>query len=404
MRPVLNLIASVMLGAVSVLSVNSPGRVGALLDQLVPAPAPVVATPRSRPPAPSTVRTALQGEATGLVLIHPYARGKIPAVLIHGLGATPQSWNRMIDDLEASPTIRNHYQFWAFGYASGQPILYSASLLRQALREAREHYDPAKTDPAFDHMVLIGYSMGGILAKVMAEDSRSVLWRQISDQPAEKLAGPADARAALLQSFFFKAVPEVHRIIFVATPHRGSRADQGALHWLFAQLNQPLDTLRKFHSALVASNQPEFFREPFRQGVSGSVDQLAWEHPRLMALFDLGLNPDVKLHSIIADVNDPPSAGGTDGVVSYASSHLDGATSERIVHGGHLCLANPQVISECDRILKEHLGSSDDRSHLTATRPGDQRNQPFSEPETDPVPQAHADGSRSAAQARNRAG
>ena len=65
----------------------------------------------------------------------------------------------------------------------------------------------------------------------------------------------------------------------------------------------------------------------------------------------------MKFHSIIADINDPPGRGGTDGVVPYASSHLDGASSELIVHGVHLCQANPLVISECERILEENLAS-----------------------------------------------
>jgi pimeloyl-ACP methyl ester carboxylesterase len=353
MRPALNLSVSLMLGLVSALSAISPGSLSPLLGDVAADVTRVAATPQVGPSERLIASPISRWEPSGLSLEHPYTRGKIPALLIHGLGATPESWAPMIERLEANPVIRSHYQFWTFGYVTGQPILYSASLLRQAIRQARERYDPAKTDRAFDQMVLIGYSMGGILAKVMAEDSRSVLWGQISDQPVEKLQGPTEARDTLLDSFLFKAVPEVRRIIFIATPHRGSRVNQGALHWLASQLNQPLDTLRKLHSSLVASNPPEFFRESFRQGLSSSVDELAWEHPRLMALFNLNLNTDVKLHSIIADVNDPPSVDGTDGVVSYASSHFDRASSERIVHGGHLCEANPLVISECERILTE---------------------------------------------------
>ena len=77
-----------------------------------------------------------------------------------------------------------------------------------------------------------------------------------------------------------------------------------------------------------------------------------------MAIFGLESRPQVNLHSIIADVNDPPSRGGTDGFVSYASSHIDGVESELIVHGGHLCLGIPAVISECERILIENLADS----------------------------------------------
>ena len=379
MRPALNLIASVLLGWAGVIALMSPGRFNPLLDDAVACATTGVVAPPVGSGEARDVSLNEHWEPIGLSLLHPYVRGKIPVVLIHGLGATPDSWDFFVRRLQTIPPIRDHYQIWTFGYASGQPILYSASLLRRALLQARAQYDPERTDRAFDGMVLVGYSMGGILAKAMALDSQSVLWDQISDQPVGKLLGPARARDALVQSFFFKAVPEVHRIIFIATPHRGSRVDSGALHWLGVQLNQPLDPLRTFHAALVASNEPDFFRESFRQGLSSSVDQLAWGHPRLMALFDLPRNPDVKFHSIIPDVDDPPAPGGTDGVVSYASAHLDGVSSERIVHAGHLCLANPDVIRECERILIENLkefgsgaGGSVPRSIAAARPPDDQ--------------------------------
>jgi pimeloyl-ACP methyl ester carboxylesterase len=306
----------------------------------------------------------VQFEPIGLAPVHSYVRGKIPVVLIHGLGSNPRSWVPMIASLEADPVIERHFQFWTFGYSTGEPILYSASLLRQSLRQARERYDPQMTDGSFVQTVLIGHSLGGILAKLMAQDSGTALWGRISSQPVDKLLGPADARDALRQSQFFKAVPEVSRIVYIATPHRGSDADYGALRWLGTWLNQPLDDMRKNYEALLASNQPDFFQKSFLGGLPSSVDQLIWEHPQLMALFDLDFKPGVKFHSIVADVDDPPGPSGTDGVVPYASAHLDGASSELIVHGGHLCQGNPIVIRECARILKEHLASTANRTRV----------------------------------------
>jgi pimeloyl-ACP methyl ester carboxylesterase len=361
MRPALNLIASVMLALSSALTLGSPEdennwvwSTASLVSGRVRGGVKAEPTTASRP----ALRTSFQFEPIGLSLLDPYTRGKIPAVFVHGLGNTPASWTRMIECLEADPAIRDHYQFWTFGFSTGEPILYSASLLRQALTDARERYDPGRTDKAFDRMVLIGYSMGGILAKAMAGESQSTLWDEISSRSFETLQGPEEAREVLQRSFFFKAVPEVSRVICIATPHRGSQVDQGALHWLASRLNRPMDRLRKIHESLVASNDPEFFHNSFQEKLQSSVDQLAWEHPRLKALLKLAVSPRVQFHSIIADLSDPPGAGGTDGFVPYASSHLDGASSERIVHGGHLCQANPLVIDETDRILTENLASS----------------------------------------------
>ncbi len=44
-------------------------------------------------PSPEAV---LRAAPQGLTLRRPYARGKVPVVFIHGLWATPRSWERMI--------------------------------------------------------------------------------------------------------------------------------------------------------------------------------------------------------------------------------------------------------------------------------------------------------------------
>lgn len=305
-------------------------------------------------------------QPAGLALARSYSRGKIPVILIHGLGASPKSWTPMIDALEADPALRERYQFWTFGYATGAPILYSAHLLRQDLRAARDRLDPDRTDSAIDHMILIGHSMGGLLAKMMAQDSRSSLWELRSPQPFGKLVGPPEDRDLLRQVVFFDSQPEVRRLIFIATPHRGSRLDRGFVHWAGARLYRSPDPLKQVHQRLLASNGPNFFTPMLRRRLPTSIDQLAWKHPELQALVALGIDPGVTYHSIIADFRDPPLAGGTDGVVPYASAHLDGASSELLVHGGHLCQADPLVIREVGRILTEHL------RHPVAARLGGQ--------------------------------
>jgi pimeloyl-ACP methyl ester carboxylesterase len=314
------------------------------------------AEPAPPPLAERTAGTpASRSEEASLSLVRPHVRGKIPVVLIHGLGSSPRSWARMIEEFEADPILRANYQFWTFRYPTGEPILYSAFVLRRALLQARTQYDPDGSDPAFDQMVLIGHSLGGLLAKLMSQDSRSRLWETISAQPAERLDGPAEARELLRQAFLFKPLPGVRRIIFIATPHRGSQLDRSAIHAVGSRLFRHGDPVRQAHATLLASNRPDFFLSTFREGLPTSVDQLTWDHPLLLALRDAGIDPAVTYHSIIADLGDPPRAGGTDGVVPFASAHLDGAASELLIHGSHLCQADPFVIQECRRILTEHL-------------------------------------------------
>jgi hypothetical protein len=67
------------------------------------------------------------------------------------------------------------------------------------------------------------------------------------------------------------------------------------------------------------------------------------------------LDAGIPYHSIIGDQGIGNGEEGSDGVVEYKSSHLDGAESELIVPTGHGAHLHPLAILELKRILKLHL-------------------------------------------------
>ena len=150
----------------------------------------------------------------GLKMRRRYEPGKIPVVLVHGLWGFPQQWDRMVEYLEGEPDIRERYQFWLFGYESGDSIPFSAHLLRQSLRQARLLFDPKGTDEAFDRLVVVGHSLGGILAKMMGHDSGSRLWQTVCDLPIDKIAGPQDDCLLLRQVYFGTRLKYIHHPSF----------------------------------------------------------------------------------------------------------------------------------------------------------------------------------------------
>jgi pimeloyl-ACP methyl ester carboxylesterase len=304
--------------------------------------------------ATPSVATLLRFEPTGLSLLKPYERGRIPVVLIHGLWSSPWSWARMVEVLESDVALRDRYQFWTFGYSTGDPLPYSAVLLRHGLDEVRRKFDPDHTDPAFDRMVIVGHSMGGLLTKMMVQDSGTRMWRLLSDRPAEQLAGEQDDCDLFRRALIFKRRPEVRRVIFIATPHRGSRIAQGGLERLGSRLVRLHDPLRASYARLIARNGADYFTARFRQGLPTSIDELEWQSPFLTGLEELGLARDIKAHSVIADHRDPPRPGGSDGLVPYESAHLENVTTESLISSGHLCQEHPAVIREVGRILVEH--------------------------------------------------
>jgi pimeloyl-ACP methyl ester carboxylesterase len=310
------------------------------------------------PASPSASMTELlRYEPTGLSFLGPYDRDKVPVVFIHGLWVAPASWHRMIASLEADPAIRGRYQFWTFGYSTGDPIPYSAHLLRGNLEEARRKFNPDGSNAAFDRMVLVGHSMGGLIAKMMAIDPGEGLWRVVSDRPFGELLGEKEDIDLFRDGLLFAARPEVRRVIFIATPHRGSHFDRGPIQHVGARLVRIPDPLRTAHHRLVTRNGPAFFRDHFRKSIPSSIDELEWGSPILTGLSGVSTAPAVKVHSIIAVRPDSPPAGRTDGLVSFDSAHVPGVASEKVVSTGHLCQDHPEVIAEVMRILAEHSSS-----------------------------------------------
>lgn len=311
-------------------------------------------------PPPATTRadaaSLLRYEPTGLSRLGTYRRGRVPVVFVHGLWSGAWSWAPMVEALEADPDLRDRYQFWTFGYSTGDPILYSAWLLRRDLDEARRRFDPDRTDLAFDRMVVVGHSMGGLLAKLMVQDSGPRLWRLVSDRQFEDLAGDPQDRDLFHSVLFFRPRQEVRRVIFIATPHRGSHIDRGPLERLGARLVRIQEPLRAAYGRLMERNGPAFFTERLRTGLPSSIEELERGSPVLTGLSELGLASGVAAHTIIADRRDPPRTGGGDGLVPYDSAHLDGVASEVLVSAGHLCQGHPGVIAEVQRILVEHHG------------------------------------------------
>jgi pimeloyl-ACP methyl ester carboxylesterase len=305
----------------------------------------------------SELRALLRYDATGISLPRPYARGKIPVVFVHGLWSSPSSWHRMIQTLEADPVINGGYQLWTFGYSTGDPIIYSSHLFRKNLNDVRAKFDPEKTDPAFDRMVLVGHSMGGLLSKMIVSESGDRIWRLVSSRPIADFRGEDADRALLRDGVIFAPHKGVRRVIYIATPHRGSHFDEGLIERAGTRLVRVPDPLRAAHARLLAQNPPTFFTEAFRAGLPTSIEELQWDSPTLVSLSGLACLPTLKIHSIIAVRPGSPANHRTDGLVPYDSAHLAGATSEKIISGGHLCQDYPDVINEVGRILTEHANA-----------------------------------------------
>ncbi|RLS23744.1 MAG: hypothetical protein DWH73_04325 [Planctomycetota bacterium] len=291
---------------------------------------------------------------SGLTLLRPYEPGKIPVVMVHGLASSPLTWIPMINELMNDPRVRENYQFMLFAYPTGAHVPIAMSSLREALWQARSQFNTEDTAPDFDQMVLLGHSMGGLLCHSLPVSSGDRFWQLHSDRPFQEILGPPEVLTELRQFLFFEPMPSVRRVVYLATPHRGSDLSRGMIGRVSSSLIEDSDHIQKLLSTLIADNPDAFDRKRFRR-LPNSIETLSTNNPVLTALMEMKSGPDVTFHSIIGANRPGPPADSTDGVVAYRSSHLDGVASEKLVRSDHSVQKSPEAIQEVRRVLIEHL-------------------------------------------------
>jgi pimeloyl-ACP methyl ester carboxylesterase len=290
----------------------------------------------------------------GLIFAVPYQKGKIPLVLVHGTASSPARWAELLNELAADPEIAARYQPWLFIYSTGAPVLVSAASLRKSIVETLKAVDPDGEDPALSRMVVMGHSQGGLLTRLMATSSGDRFWRNFTDKPFESLELDEEERRLFKETMFFEPIPQVSRVVFLATPHKGSYVAGG----FFGSIGSSLVSLPKS----LASNFSDAVTRNFAK-VTGdkigtlptAVDNMKPGSTFCQALADLPIAPGVHVNSIVAGDGDGPVEEGDDGVVAYESAHLPTAESELVVRSPHSCQGNPRTILEVRRILHLHL-------------------------------------------------
>ena len=294
-----------------------------------------------------------QETLTQLYALEPYQPGRIPVVFVHGTASSPARWAEILNELQNDPRIRQRYQCWFFTYETGNPVLYSAMRLREALETALATADPGGQDPALREMVMIGHSQGGLLVKLMAVDLETQLRATLLSVPIEELRVSAEDRDLIRRVVAVRPLPFVRRVVFLSTPHRGSYV---AGDWLAQQLARfvrlPSQVLRLTGDVL---GEDPLFKVRLVSGLS-SVHAMTPGSPLVTLLGPAPLAPWIIGHSIIAVQGDGPLEKETDGVVAYTSAHIEGVESELVVHSGHSVQGTPEAIEEVRRILLEHAG------------------------------------------------
>ena len=295
---------------------------------------------------------AFEGSAR-LARFQRYDPKKIPVLLIHGLGDSQATWAPMIEALWADPTFRTHYQVWFYSYPTGYPYPLMAAVLRKKMDAINARY------PDHKPIVVLGHSMGGMIARSLITDSGMNLWNAYFATPPERTPLSKGVRQVMTDALIFRHRPEIVRVIFLSASLRGSDMATSFLGRIGSSLIRTPSDLSEGSQEVAKVVKPE----PNAEKVSRTPNSIVGLDPKnrfLLAINSLPTAKGIPYHSIIGDRgkggnldHTPPVS--TDGIVPYWSSHIDGVQSELIVPSDHWSNRNPQGIAEARRILRANL-------------------------------------------------
>lgn len=294
----------------------------------------------------------------GLYMTAPFDAQKIPIVLVHGLKSDPVAWRNVINELNADPYLRKRYQFLAFYYPTGLPLRVPSARLKREINKLNKLYQDQGMKKNADQMVIIGHSLGGLLTSVQVRKIDKDLLQKAFKTPIDRLQ--LNQRAMRDYQYLIDGPKPsfVKRVVFVATPHQGSRrADIYPVRLLSSLVEIPKQLLL-LQVPETAAALTDFGRSLFgSEKRENSLSLLKSQSGTLTILKKSPVYKHIRYHSIMGDRGRGNSPNSTDGIVDYRSSHLDGAESEKIVPSGHNAHDHPQAIKEMNRILRLHLRS-----------------------------------------------
>jgi pimeloyl-ACP methyl ester carboxylesterase len=290
----------------------------------------------------------------GLYTLTPYDPHRIPVVMVHGLVSDSTCWDPMLAELRKDAQLDANYQFWIFRYPTDDSFLKSAANLRASLTDAIRQLDPTQQNPRMSQLVLIGHSVGGLLAKLQITYSDHKLWDAVATKPIDELDLDLETRDSLRDSLFFEPQPMVRRVIYLGVPHGGSAWNESLFERWGDRLVRFPQAVRDSYQRMIDDNAGALLIDP-ATGVPTSIDHLSPESPILQATNELRRVENVAVHSIMGNTDRLYDGSSGDGMVSVDSARIK-ADSEWYVDATHNEIQRAeQSIREVKRILLEHL-------------------------------------------------
>ncbi|WP_180096559.1 MULTISPECIES: triacylglycerol lipase [unclassified Acinetobacter] len=289
-----------------------------------------------------------------LYMLEPYNPNKKILVLVHGLASSPEAWIRMTNDIMGDPVLRENFQVWQVFYSTNMPILESRFQINALVQQGFAQV--ANNAAAKKDAVLVGHSMGGVIARLMVSnaDISQDAFKLVQNTRIEQFKDKPLFQARLQM----QPIPNFSRAIFLATPHRGT---EYANRWHTKLARKIIRVPGAFLGAFADTLQgeiglKEFVKELGHDLIQNGPSDLSENSKFNVLTKNIQPYTGFKFHSIIGntvDTTEPQLM--SDGIVSYESAYLQGAVSSKVIKGGHSIQETPEAVLELRRILRLHL-------------------------------------------------
>lgn len=293
----------------------------------------------------------------GLYMIQPFDPDRIPVLMVHGIWSSPLTWMEMFNDLQSDPVLRDKYQFWFYMYPTGEPLAFTTAKLRERLKTLRAECDQLGRNRKLNDMVVVGHSMGGLMAYLLSVDSEDKLWNAVSDKSLADIQADPQTQEKIREVFFFESDRSIDRIVTIASPFKGSGLANGVTRWITGAIVSIPKATAQLSDLIFKQNSDDQLSRILAPRTS--VDSLNKDSAVLKLIGHTPIRDQILHHNIVG--LQPKHwwkfwNKNSDGVVNYDSARRTDAVSEVRVEASHSHVhRSPDAIKEVHRILLEHL-------------------------------------------------
>ena len=289
----------------------------------------------------------------GLRMLEPYQAEKIPILFVHGLFSDPQTYLEMANRIRACPELAARYQIWVFRYPTGGNFFMSAAKLRRQLATLIAECEKKGGNTQLRQMVIVGHSLGGLVAKLQVTQSNTTLWDSVACVPFNQIVASPEACNHLREELFFTPSPYIKTAIFIAMPNEGSPWAKRPVGRLASKMVKYSPQQTAAHRELIEQN-PGVFSDEIQKRIPTSVDLMNPDNRLLQAMQRIPIAPWVQSYAIAGTGGSSLSRmGPSDGVITLHSATTPLARQTFYVNAVHTdILRNPRTIDIVAEILR----------------------------------------------------